>query len=600
MRGKIELTQTESADAANETKGGLKRDYITQWSYGISETFSLFIPNVKGGASVPLSENKTAMKKAKAEYRPIYQSLGQYWGEQPGTSGPVYVGAFVFMLFILSLFILKGPMKWALLAATIISIMLSLGKNFMWFTDIFLDYIPMYDKFRAVSSILVVAEFTIPLLAIMGLNELVTHPEKIKQRMKSVYISAGITGGITLLFALLSGLFFGNYISTSEMAMLQNAVQSGYIPSEMLGGLISNLQEMREAIFTADAWTSLWIIIIGTLLLILFYLKKINAPILVGSLIVLCLLDMWMVNKRYLNDDMFIPKTRIMQGVAKTPTDEAILADGNADFRVLNFAANTFNENNTAYWHKSVGGYHAAKLRRYQELIENHISPEMNRVQQAIVTTQGELAELNTDSLSPVINMLNTKYYIFPIQNGTLPIENPGANGNAWFVSEIQYVDNANQELAALGQINTKETAVVDKRFQEQLANAPAIEPKDSTSSVELVTYEPNYLTYEVNSANGGVVVFSENYYPGWQAYLDGKPVDHARANYILRAMQVPAGNHKVEFKFDPHTIRTTEALANSAIAILVLVLLGAIALAAYNQRKSRPKTHHDKGELPF
>ena len=559
MRGKSELVKENSA---NQTGSGLERDYITQWSYGIGETFSLLVPNVKGGASVPLAANEKAMEKANPMYGSIYSQLGQYWGEQPGTSGPVYVGAFVMFLFILGLFIVKGPMKWALLAATVLSILLSWGKNFMGFTDLFIDYMPMYNKFRAVSSILVIAEFTIPLLAMLALKEVVTVPNIIKERKKDFLISFGLTGGLALLFAVLPKLFFPSYVSTMEM----NALQS--IPADQLVPLLANLEEVRMALFTSDAWRSFFIILIGAGLVWAYGMGKLKQTVLIGALAVLCLVDMWDVNKRYLYDDQFVDKQVQTQGFQQTETDKMILEDEALDYRVLNLASNTFNENNTAYWHKSIGGYHAAKLRRYQEMIEEHISGEMNGLFQTVADAGGEMEQLNPLDF-PVLNMLNTKYFIFPLQGGqTVPLENPFALGNAWFVEEVQYVDNANEEIEAIHGFDPLQTAVVDKKFAEMVKPMSS----DSTATIELLAYEPNYLKYEVNSEKGGTVVFSEIYYPGWQSTIDGEEVPHGRANYILRAMNVPAGKHVVEFRFDPKSLHVTETIAFVALGLLALL----------------------------
>ena len=318
MRGKSELVKENSA---NQTDSGLERDYITQWSYGIGETFSLLVPNVKGGASVPLAANEKAMEKANPMYGSIYSQLGQYWGEQPGTSGPVYVGAFVMFLFILGLFVVKTPMKWALLAATVLSILLSWGKNFMPFTDFFIDYVPMYNKFRAVSSILVIAEFTIPLLAMLALKEVVTTPAIIKERKKDFLISFGLTGGLALLFAVMPKVFFPQYVSTMEM----NALQS--IPADQLVPLLANLEEVRMSLFTADAWRSFFIILVGAGVVWAYGMGKLKETVLIGALAVLCLVDMWDVNKRYLYDEQFVEKQVQTQGFQQTETDKMILED---------------------------------------------------------------------------------------------------------------------------------------------------------------------------------------------------------------------------------------------------------------------------------
>ena len=574
MRGKSELVKENSA---NQTSSGLERDYITQWSYGIGETFSLLVPNVKGGASVPLAANEKAMEKANPMYGSIYSQLGQYWGEQPGTSGPVYVGAFVVFLFVLGLFIVKGPMKWALLAATVLSILLSWGKNFMGFTDFFIDYVPMYNKFRAVSSILVIAEFTIPLLAMLALKEVVSTPAIIKERKKDFLISFGLTGGLALLFAVLPKVFFPSYVSTMEMNALQG------IPADQLVPLLANLEEVRMSLFTSDAWRSFFIVLLGAGLVWAYGMGKLKQHVLIGALAVLCLVDMWSVNKRYLYDEQFVEKQVQTQGFRQTETDKMILEDEALDYRVLNLASNTFNENNTAYWHKSVGGYHAAKLRRYQEMIEEHISGEMQGLYKAVADAGGDMEQLDPSAF-PVLNMLNTRYFIFPLQGGqTVPLANPFALGNAWFVDEVDYVNNANEEIEAIHGLNPTEKAVVDKKFESVIQSLPS----DSTATIELVAYEPNYLKYEVSSDKGGTVVFSEIYYPGWKSTIDGQEVAHGRANYILRAMNVPAGQHVVEFRFDPTSLHVTENIAFVALGLLALLAIVVVVLKIKAYRKA-------------
>ncbi|KGI59707.1 YfhO family protein [Prevotella sp. S7 MS 2] len=563
MRGKSELVKK---NAANQTNSGLDRDYITQWSYGVDETWTLLVPNTKGGASVPLAANKTAMEKANPEYMQIYQQLGQYWGEQPGTSGPVYVGAFVLMLFILGLFIVKGPMKWALLAATILSILLSWGRNFMPFTDFFLDNVPMYSKFRTVASILVMAEFTIPLLAMLALKKIVDEPDLLTKKIKFVYISFALTGGIALLFALMPNMFFVDFISSSEM----NALKS--IPAEYLGAIEGNLREMRRAIFVADCWRSFWIIVVGTFLLLLFKARKLKAEYMIGAVALLCLIDMWQVNKRYLNDDMFVEKSVREAPQVMTNVDRQILRDKSLDYRVLNLASNTFNENETSYYHKSIGGYHAAKLRRYQELIEAYIQPEMRKILPAISQAGGDMTKVAGDSIYPVLNMLNAKHFILPLQNNqTVDVQNPYVYGNAWFVDKLSYVDNANQELDALGRLNLRHEAVADAKFRTQLGEATH---QDGTSIVTLTSYEPNELHYDVNSTKGGVVVFSEIFYPEWTATVDGQPVELGRVNYVLRALNVKPGQHKVVLSFYPKSVDQTETVAYVSYAVLLLLII--------------------------
>ena len=575
MRGKSELVKQ---NAANQTNSGLERDYITQWSYGIGETWTLLVPNTKGGASVPLSMNETAMAKADPNYIEIYNQIGQYWGEQPGTSGPVYVGAFVLMLFILGLFIVKGPIKWALLTATILSILLSWGKNFMGFTDFFLDYVPMYAKFRTVASILVIAEFTIPLLAMLALKKFMEEPEQIKPRLKYVGISFCLTGVVALLFSVMPSSFFDSFISTSEMQALKG------LPAEHVGPLMANLKEMRQAMFTSDALRSFYIILVGAGILLAFAFGKLKKEYSVAIILVLCLVDLWTVNKRYLNDEMFVPKSEREAPQQMTQADEQILHDKNLDYRVLNLASNTFNENETSYYHKSIGGYHAAKLRRYQEMIEQYISPEMQQIFGAVSEAGGDMTKINGDSIWPVLNMLNTKYMIFPLQGGqTVPLQNPYTYGNAWLVDKIQYAANANEEIDAIGKLNLRHEAVADAKFKTQLGEAVA---QDSVSIVTIKNYEPNELIYEVNSGKGGVVVFSEVYYPGWTATVDGQLAELGRVNYILRALNVKPGKHEVVLTFKPKSVNTTETIAYVSYIILILVVLG----AAYTEYRRRQK----------
>lgn len=563
MRGKSELVKK---NVTNQTSSGLDRDYITQWSYGIDETWTLLVPNAKGGASVPLATNAKAMEKADPNFMQIYQQMGQYWGDQPGTSGPVYVGAFVLMLFVLGLFIVKGPMKWALLGATVLSILLSWGHNFMPFTDFFLDHVPMYSKFRTVASILVIAEFTIPLLAMLALKRLVDEPDLMGKQMRWVYVSFGLTGGIALLFALMPTVFFSNFISAAELEALKG------IPADYLAPLESNLRSIREGIFVADCWRSFWIIAIGMALLLLYRYRKLKAEYMVGAMVLLCLIDMWQVNKRYLNDSMFVEKSVREQAQPMTETDRLILRDKDLDYRVLNLASNTFNENETSYYHKSIGGYHAAKLRRYQDLIDNYIAPEMQQLMSALAKAGGDMTKVKGDSIFPVLNMLNAKYFIVPLQdNKTVPIQNPYVLGNAWFVDKLNYVNNANQELEALGKLNLRHEAVADARFKAVLGEAT---PQDSTSVVKLTAYAPNQLTYEVKSATGGVMVFSEIYYPEWAATVDGKPAEIGRADYVLRALKVDKGQHQVVLTFDPKSVKQTETVAYAAYVVLLLVVL--------------------------
>ena len=583
MRGKSELTK---ANSANQTSSGLDRDYITQWSYGVDETLTLLVPDAKGGASVPLSQNATAMAKANPEVQnmlpQLYEAVPQYFGTQPGTSGPVYVGAFVLFLFVLGLFIVKTPLKWALLAATILSVLLSWGHNFMGFTNFFLDYVPMYAKFRTVASILVIAEFTIPLLAALALKRIVDEPTVLTKNMKFVYASLALTAGVALVMALMPSMM-GPFVSDQERQMLSGI--QGMTP-DVQNMMLSSIATMRAAMVSADAWRSIIVIIIGVAMLLLFKAQKIKPLYLIVGISALCLIDLWQVDKRYLNDEMFVPKSERDTPQQATATDMEILKDKALSYRVLNFASGAFNENNTSYFHKSIGGYHPAKLRRYQEMIDKYIAPEMQAAMQAIGSKGGVMSEVDGRKLFPVLNMLNAKYFIVPLQgNATTSIQNPYAQGNGWFVDKLTYVADANAEYAEVGKIDVSHEAVADKKFEAVLGNTQA---NDSTASVVLTKYEPNNMTYTVNSAKGGVVVFSEVYYPGWSATIDGQPAELGRVNYILRALNVKAGKHEVVLEFHPSSISTTETIAYVALVALLLAICAALFVEWKKQKAAK------------
>ncbi|WP_298650997.1 YfhO family protein [uncultured Proteiniphilum sp.] len=579
MRGKSELTHHGEE---NKTGDGLERDYITAWSYGIGETWTLLVPNAKGGTSAArIAENERAMSKARPEYQQLYQQIGQYWGEQPWTSGPVYVGAFVLALFVLGLFIVKGPLKWALLAGTLFSILLSWGKNFMGLTDLFIDWMPMYNKFRAVSSILVVAEFCIPLLAVLAVKELIQKPDILKNNIKYLYISLGVTGGIALLFAVAPKFFFSSFISGAEMQALQS------LPPEHIQTVVANLTQMRVSMFTADAWRSFFIVAIGGLLVWLFINKKIKAEWTVAGILLLCLVDMWDVNKRYLNDNDFVPESNQQQVFSLSPTDQHILQDTTKYYRVLNMATNTFDDGIMPYRHKVIGGYHAAKLRRYQDLIDVHLRSEMMALQQDIIQSQGDMDSLKADRFK-VLNMLNAKWIIMPAQDGTtIPVENPYAMGNAWFVDNIRFVENADEEIDALGVLDLRKEAVADKKYESILAGFQPT-PADSASTIRLTGYDSDFVIYSVDAKKDELALFSEIYYPkGWQITIDGQPAKMLRANYTLRALPIPAGQHTVEFRFDPQSIRVTDGIAYAALLIMLLTLLFLVYDAVRHRNKN-------------
>ncbi len=623
MRGKSELVKEHKP--GDQTDSGLERSYITHYSYGIGETWSLLIPNINGGASVPLSMNKTAMKKADPQFQQmgIYNAFTQYWGGAEGTSGPVYVGALVCMLFVLGLIIVpnRSALKWALVAATVLSIMLAWGRNFMPLTNFFIDNVPMYSKFRAVESILVIAEFTIPLLAMLGLKEFAdrvialradknaTSADYSSKVMKPLAISTAITVALCLVFAVMPGLVFDKCVSPNDTNALAQYVEAGYFDQFTASRILDSLSDMRKAMLTADAWRSVFIIMLG-MAVMYFYSKKggaLRTGIMVGGLLAICLVDMWIVNKRYLYDSMFV-HPRGVEGIVKTEADEHILAKSGTgrDYRVLNLTVSTFNDNTTSAFYSSVGGYHAAKLRRYQELVEEHIAKEIPQIYTALgeakldtVRMMAEnsrfpiydLSEVNTDALYPVLNMLNTRWFILGAgEKGEvkLPVENTAAYGNAWFVDNVKLVDNANAEIEELHNVNPRHTAVVDKSFVSVLGDVEALR-SDSSDKVVQTELTSTTVKYDVESKNGGLVVFSEIYYPGWKATIDGAPAEIGRANYVLRAMTVPAGKHKIEMVYDPQSLHTTEAVATTAFILLVLGFLFAIFME-WKGKKSEAK----------
>ena len=605
MRGKSELVK---ANTDNQTSSGLERSYITDYSYGIGETWSLLVPNVKGGTSMRLLFDDEGAKKAVKDVNvnmgggqtmPASQVFDylqqnglyftQYWNDNleegaNGTMGPVYVGAFVLLLAVLCLLLCyRNPLTWGLLAATLLSIMLAWGKNFMGLTDFFIDYVPMYAKFRAVESILVIAEFTIPLMAMLALKELVTlrenlthHPSPIKPQV-AILIAFALTGGVALLFALTPTTFFDFYTNA------ENDLFQQILPGSA-DALLEALSRARQSVFTADCWRSFIIIVIGTFVLLLYYARKLKTWLMAAILLVLCLFDLWTVNRRYLDPNdtkQFVKKVDRQQIRPLTEADQRILDDPTLYYRVLNLAGNVFNENETSYYHKSVGGYHAAKLRRYQELIERYIAKQQDAVQKTITTYYGDLTQVNGDSIWNVLNMLNTKYFLLASQN--LEVQNPYAYGNAWFVDKVKYVDNANQELDGLAQVDLRHEAVADKQFQQMLGDAAV---QDSTSNVTLTAYEPNQLTYQVKSAQGGVLVFSEIYYPGWTATVDGQETEVGRVNYVLRALHIAPGEHQVVLSFFPKTVNTTETIAYVAMGILLLLVVGVVVIQFRNRKK--------------
>lgn len=580
--GHSELTQ--AVTDANATKNGLDKDYITQWSYGKDETLSLLVPNIKGGASIGPQDggNSTMLlthskqgqdliKEGKLSYEDA-QALDsvpfiQYFGDQPMTNGPVYVGALIMVLFLIGCFIIKGPIKWALVIVTLLSILLSWGHNFMWFSDIFIDYFPMYNKFRTVSSILVVAEFTIPLLAILALQKIFTTPNFFKEYKKVILASFGLCGLICLILIISPSILIGQPYSQPEVdGLISQGVAQQY------PAIFNAVETIRYQMVSADALRSLMIIGAGLGIILLYANKNVSALVACGILTVIIVLDLFTVNKRYLNHDSFTSAP--IEAEAKftpRPADKQILQDTTKNYRVLDIGS--FGEAMPSYFHKTIGGYHAAKLSRYQDIINQYIQISSNGL-----------------NINPaVIDMLNAKYIILDPNRAEINTE---ALGNAWFVDTLNFVNGPKAEIDALHDFNPATTAYSDKKFEKVLGGV--IPQKSATDTIFETTYAPNKLTYHANSANGGLAVFSEVYFPwGWEATIDGKPVEIGRVNYILRAIKVPAGNHTIVFEFNPQSVRVTE---NIAYVSIILIYLGLAAMLVYIF--TRKKEEEDKLKL--
>ena len=586
--GHSELTRTD--DDKNKP-AGLDIDYATAWSYGVGETMTLLIPNWEGGASgfnvgaeSQLCETmkKNGIPKRSAEQ--FCQQVPTYHGEKAFTSGPVYVGAIICFLFVLGLLIVSGPYKWALLVATLFSVTLAWGRNMMWFTELFFNYFPMYSKFRAVESILVVAEITIPLLAILALQQIIDKKIEWKSLQRKMFIAGGITAGLCLFFALFGGMV--------DITSSYDSQWTSQVPAWLKDAIL----EQRTAMIKADAWRSFVFIALG-FALVYWYAwqsqkeeKTSQKYVLYGVLAVLILADMVPVNKRFFGDEHFVRAKEADTYFAIQPYEQEILKDTSLNYRVLNLATNTFNDARTSYRLKSIGGYSAAKLRRYQDLIDMHISKEMNPLMQTIMQTQGfMLPDAQEGKNFPVLNMLNMKYAVVSLQNNNqVPLQNPYAMGNCWFVDEVILVDTPDEECDMIDDIDLHTQAVADKKFADAL---DITKPEVTTmmafdeENIELTSYAPNCLEYIARNERNKVAVFSEIYYPhDWHLYIvdeNGKnsvEIPLARVNYTLRAAVIPAGEHKLRMEFKPHALQTDKL----SMAILILSIILSICGLTY------------------
>ncbi len=552
MRGKPILEA--QADAGSSAVEGLAWDYAMQWSNGTLDLFASFIPGVVGGGSQePLSAESATAKDLRARganpamLRDL--KLPLYWGELPFTSGPAYFGATIIFFFLLGLMVVKGPIKWWLALGTLLTFLLSMGKNLEWFNEPFFNYFPLYNKFRTPNSILSVTAFLLPALGILALHEVFRSDTPHKKMQVAVYLTTGIAGAIALFFCLIGPSMF-DFNSPGDARL----TQAGF----NLDTIIAD----RKALMRGDAFRSLVLVLLCAGLVWAYTQKWLQRTVVIAGIGVLVLFDLWSVGKRYLNENSFVNKTNIEANFRPRQVDELILKDRELGYRVLDLTTNTFNSSAASYFHRSIGGYHAAKLQRYQDIIDRHLSKNNERV----------------------LNMLNTRYYIVPGQNQQPDVElNMGALGAAWFVAATRTVPTPDAEINALSDFSPENEAIIHQEFSAYLSGLKL--QKDSLGTIKLSDYKPNHLTYTYEAQNEQLVVFSEIWYgpnKGWQAYVDGQPTEHIRANYILRAMRVPAGKHTIEFRFDPPTFRRGKLISNIFSSLLLLGLLGMAVYGGY------------------
>jgi hypothetical protein len=557
IRGKSDLT----GENKNATSG-LNKDYITTWSYGVDETFNLLIPNYKGGLSRPFDHNSETYKAlSQNNNQAAANQLQKYWGTQPGTDGPHYVGAIVLFLFMLGLILIKGPEKWWLLAATILSIMLSWGKNFMPFSNLFINYFPGYNKFRAVTMTLVIAEFCIPLLGFLALRDIFNGTTTKKEIIRSLKIAAGITGGFILLVIILPGIA-GSFLGQNE----------GEYPEWLKNALIAD----RKVLLRSDALRSLIFILLSSGIILVFIFDKLRKEYAILLITIFVVFDLWTVDKRYLDADRFERPAAIKKDFVPTVADAFILKDP-SQHRVLNLAASPFNDNSpTSYFHKSIGGYHGAKMERYQELIDSCIYPELEAfggaAQNQKAQSLGEFQTAFNNTSSPALNMLNTKYII--LNSGALPLINPNTLGNAWFIEKPVLVENANNEISLVKSFDPSKEAIIANTFKNQITKSSF--PVQENEKIELISYQPDELHYKYTAREEKLAVFSEIYYPaGWKSYIDGKESHYFRTDWVLRGMIVPAGDHEIKFAFRPVSYYAGNKISLASSVLLILLCFG-------------------------
>ncbi len=552
IRGKSDLTHDNKA-----ITDGLDKDYILSWSYGVGESFNLLIPNFKGGSSKPLPRDSETVKVlTRNGNQAAAVQFQKYWGSQPGTDGPHYMGAIVIFLFVLGLVLIRGPEKWWLLVATVLSLMLAWGKNFMPLSDLFIDYFPGYNKFRAVTMILVIAGFCIPLLGILALRDIFNGTAGKKEVLKGLKIAGGVTGGFLLLVIVFPSIA-GSFISYYEA--------EANLPAWLTAALVTD----RKALLTSDAFRSLVFIILGAGTILAFILGKMKQLPAILILTLLIFTDLWSAGKRYLDADRFVKEQRAF---VPSAADATILAD-KSYYRVINWNGMTFNDNTpTSYFHKSIGGYHGAKLQRYQELIDTSLSRNFDLIEAVAANARSAEEFQSVFSSTNALNMLNAKYLIYNPE--APPLVNPHALGNAWFVGNVILVKDANEEISHINTFNPANEAIVDDDFSSFLTR-PGY-PVNGDEKIELASYKANELVYRYSAKEEKLAVFSEIYYPeGWRCYINGKESSHFRANYVLRAMVLPAGDNEVRFEFHPSSYYTGNRVSLASSILLLLLTAG-------------------------
>ena len=582
LRGAPELTQNQE----NQTSG-LDRDYALSYSYGKAETFSLMIPYISGGRTGAMGGNEKAMEKVSPQFKENVAGSNQYWGAKASTAGDNYSGAIVVFFFVLGLLFIKGPLRWWILISSLLSIMLAWGNNFPGLSYFFLDHVPFYNKFRTVEMTLVIVCFNIPLLAFLTIDRIIKEPELILKNRKKFLVAFGLTGGLSLLFFFIPGLF--NFFTEREQLMFNQQLQGANVQyASQFRQFMDELEAARIYIFRHDAIRSFVLISLAFVLTWYFASKKLKLAWFLAGLALLVTVDLWLIDHRYLNKDNFVSKRQQENTMAMTAADEIILQDPDIHYRVANLTVNPWADGTTSYHHKSIGGYHGIKLRRYQDLIDVYLSPGLQNI---IGVLSAQPTAMQVDSVlaeQQVLNMLNTRYFI--LNPSSQPLQNPHAMGHGWLVNDIKLVENADEEYLALGSTDLSRVAVVDRRFEALITDD--LRHEEASGTVELSEYRPNHMTYKVSLDQHSLVVFSDIYYEGgWNASIDGDPVPLLRANYILRALPVDAGEHTVEFSFVFEPFDKGEKISLMGSWLVLLLLLGGAGFYLFTIRFSKQST---------